>query len=222
MESGAPLDVAGPMSEPKARLLVVVPPDARVYVDDQATRQTGMERLYESPPLQQGTYSYNVRAKWTENGKEVTHEKKVNVGPGRMSVANFFQGGEEQQGGPSRSREYGSDEAMPRTPGRTDVQQQERGLPEERQGGRDNQFETGSKNAQQFMGTVVDLKDNEVTVALDKTGNQQTFKLPADTRATKDGKMIDLKSIKPGSHIDIRTNPDKPDTVAGIEVTNPR
>jgi uncharacterized protein (TIGR03000 family) len=219
MESGMPFGFGGPTAEPKARLLVVVPPDARVYVDDQATRQTGIERIYESPPLEQGTYTYNIRAKWTENGKEVSHEKKVKVEPGRMSVANFMQQGEEKRAGQPRTREYGSDEAVPRTPGRTDMRQQERGLPDEQQGLRDNQFHDGARNAQQFSGTIVDVNEQQIVLALDKTGDQRTFRLAERARVSKDGQMTDLKSLKPGSHISIMTKPDDPGIVTRLEVT---
>jgi uncharacterized protein (TIGR03000 family) len=137
----------GQANDSKARLLVIVPPDARVFVDDQPTRQMGFERLFISPPLEQGTYTYTVRVTWMQNGREMSREKKVKVQPDQLSRADFVA----QQGAPGQ---YGSDQTMPG--GRSEQQQgleqnrqnfdQNRRTPEQHQG-------LGETDQQQRTGT---------------------------------------------------------------------
>jgi len=70
-----------PARDNEARLRVVVPADAKVWVDGKATQQTGAVRSFESPPLTPGKqYSYDIKAQWRDsNGKEVTRSRRVDV-----------------------------------------------------------------------------------------------------------------------------------------------
>jgi uncharacterized protein (TIGR03000 family) len=74
-----------------ARIRVNVPDsNAQVFFDDSPTRQTGMERLFTSPPLDPSkSYTYTIRATWMDNGKEVTRTKDVKVQSGRTSIVDF-------------------------------------------------------------------------------------------------------------------------------------
>ena len=54
--------------------------DAEIWFSGDKTTQTGSTRRFETPPLEPGSnYSYVVRARWTENGKERDETKKVAV-----------------------------------------------------------------------------------------------------------------------------------------------
>ena len=66
-----------------------VPDDAKIWFDDEKTTQTGPSREFVSPPLASGReYSYEVRAQWTENGREVTQSRRVAFRAGeRVSIA---------------------------------------------------------------------------------------------------------------------------------------
>lgn len=87
----------GPFSTPvgyyspsPAVLAVNVPPAAEVWVDGNATRQTGAQRLFSSPPLPPGqNYVYVVRVRWLENGQPVEHMKTVNVQGGERVQMQF-------------------------------------------------------------------------------------------------------------------------------------
>jgi len=71
-------------------LRIYVPtPDAQVWIQGQATQQTGLERYFMSPALEPGTYTYTLRGTWTESGREVSREKQVSVRPGQESVVRF-------------------------------------------------------------------------------------------------------------------------------------
>jgi uncharacterized protein (TIGR03000 family) len=73
-----------------ATMVVLVPrTDAKVWVDGAATNQQGMERSFNSPPLQPGNYVYTIRARWLENGQAVERDRRVNVQPGQSVTVNF-------------------------------------------------------------------------------------------------------------------------------------
>lgn len=69
---------------------VLVPADARVWVNGEATTQTGGQRRYLTNDLTPGrTYTYSIKARWTEDGKPVEYERKVKVHGGQERVVNF-------------------------------------------------------------------------------------------------------------------------------------
>src|SRR5205085_1327698 len=57
----------------RVHLTVTVPADAQVWVEDAPTTSNGTVRQFVSPPLEPGgPFTYHVRARWNENGQEVT------------------------------------------------------------------------------------------------------------------------------------------------------
>jgi uncharacterized protein (TIGR03000 family) len=66
-----------------ARIRVIVPADARIFVDGTPTSSTGTYRRFHSPPLDPGrSYSYKFSVRWNEAGKEVTQTRSVDVTAG--------------------------------------------------------------------------------------------------------------------------------------------
>jgi uncharacterized protein (TIGR03000 family) len=73
-------------------LNVQVPADAQVWIDGYKTTQTGTLRHYTSPPLTPGTnYSYDIRARWMDNGKPVERDKKVAIHAGEEINMNMME-----------------------------------------------------------------------------------------------------------------------------------
>jgi uncharacterized protein (TIGR03000 family) len=71
-------------------LTVTVPPGAQVWFDDAPTTSTGPVREFVSPRLTEGRqYTYRVRARWQENGKEVTQTQQVGVTAGSHVNVRF-------------------------------------------------------------------------------------------------------------------------------------
>ncbi len=63
-----------------AHLLVRVPADAELWFDEYKTPQTGPERAFVSPPLTPGRdFTYQIRARWMEDGRPVDHIRTVHV-----------------------------------------------------------------------------------------------------------------------------------------------
>jgi uncharacterized protein (TIGR03000 family) len=76
-------------SDTNARLTVAAPANAEIWVGHSKTTSTGPVREYQSPPLAPGKhYTYDLKARWTENGHEVTQTQTVDViAGGHVSVA---------------------------------------------------------------------------------------------------------------------------------------
>ena len=73
-----------------ATLRVSLPPDARLTIDGRATRSTGAERLFVTPPLEPGErYCYTVSASFLRTGNTVTVEQDVVVRAGRETLVSL-------------------------------------------------------------------------------------------------------------------------------------
>lgn len=74
----------------KGRLVVEVPEDARVYIDDQLMKTTSAVRKYATPTLEAGqAYYYIVKAEVVRDGKTVTDTRRVVVRAGEESRLSF-------------------------------------------------------------------------------------------------------------------------------------
>jgi uncharacterized protein (TIGR03000 family) len=75
----------------RASVAIRVPADAEVWFNGYRTTQTGTERTFTTPLLDKGEdYYYDVRARWTENGKSVVRERRVLVRAGMRAQADFL------------------------------------------------------------------------------------------------------------------------------------
>jgi uncharacterized protein (TIGR03000 family) len=74
----------------RAKLVVEVPADARLYIDDQLMKTTSSKRVFSTPFLAQGqAYYYEVRVEVLRDGKPVSETKKVVVRAGEEARASF-------------------------------------------------------------------------------------------------------------------------------------
>src|SRR5262249_50086680 len=78
----------------RAVVTVVLPTSfPKVWVDGHAAYSGGATRVCTTRPLPPGkTYHYTVRAVWDQRGEPRTHERTVEVTPGRVSVVDFGKG----------------------------------------------------------------------------------------------------------------------------------
>ena len=78
-------------TDARAKVEVRVPEDAEVWFDGQTTTQTGTDRTYSSPPLEEGSnYVYEVRARWNADGKPVDQTRTIKVHAGGNAVVDFL------------------------------------------------------------------------------------------------------------------------------------
>jgi uncharacterized protein (TIGR03000 family) len=74
----------------RATINVTVPTNAKVWFDDAPTQQTGVRRLFTSPPLvPNGTFYYTVRVQWDDNSKMKEETRRVEVRAAQTSVVDF-------------------------------------------------------------------------------------------------------------------------------------
>lgn len=74
-----------------AHVEIKVPANAELWFDGNKMSQTGTERRFMTPPLELNhAYSYDVQAKWTENGKEVSKSQKLVVRGGQQASMSFL------------------------------------------------------------------------------------------------------------------------------------
>jgi uncharacterized protein (TIGR03000 family) len=74
---------APPSSAPadgRALMQILVPADAAVWFNGNLTTQRGEKRVFESPALAPGhDYQYEIRARWTEDGRAVDQTRTIKV-----------------------------------------------------------------------------------------------------------------------------------------------
>jgi uncharacterized protein (TIGR03000 family) len=70
---------------------VRVPANADIWFDGNRTTQKGSLRQFASPPLDpNGAYSYEIRARWMENGRQVDRTEKVTGHSGERMTVDFL------------------------------------------------------------------------------------------------------------------------------------
>jgi uncharacterized protein (TIGR03000 family) len=69
---------------------MTVPANAKVWFDGATTVQTGDHRRFVSLPLRPGNeYAYEVLVKWTQDGREVTQNRRIAVHAGDVLNLTF-------------------------------------------------------------------------------------------------------------------------------------
>jgi uncharacterized protein (TIGR03000 family) len=78
------------LGQTRARLIVELPSEATLYIDDQKMNSTSSRRVFNTPQLERGeTYYYILRAEVTKDGSPVTVTKRVLIKPGEEIQADF-------------------------------------------------------------------------------------------------------------------------------------
>jgi len=79
-----------PQTDNSAQIRVLVPAGAQVWVGGALTSQTGSERVFASPAIQPGrTYTYEVKARWMQEGEPVEQVKQVRVQANQTTTVDF-------------------------------------------------------------------------------------------------------------------------------------
>jgi uncharacterized protein (TIGR03000 family) len=82
---------SAPTASP-ATIVVSLPADAKLTIDDKATSLTGARRLFMTPNLKLGgEYYYTLKAETVRNGKSSVIERVVTVRPGQQTQVTFDQ-----------------------------------------------------------------------------------------------------------------------------------
>jgi uncharacterized protein (TIGR03000 family) len=82
-------DAASVQAVSTAHVTVRVPANATLWFNGSLTTSTGSVREFQSPSLSPGRYTYAIRARWTENGRDITQTQQVAVSPGADMTVDF-------------------------------------------------------------------------------------------------------------------------------------
>lgn len=89
-ETPAPREKKGGEEQARARVIIDLPSDAKLFVDDQPMSIGTGRRLFQTPPLVRGqTYFYELRVEVTRDGRTQTATQRVILQPGQQAVASF-------------------------------------------------------------------------------------------------------------------------------------
>jgi uncharacterized protein (TIGR03000 family) len=81
---------------------VRLPADAEIWFSGEKTSQRGAHRLFVTPQLEDGrTLSYEVRAQWKQDGKDVVRTRSVTVHAGDRLTLDFLQPAPPAEEGPT-------------------------------------------------------------------------------------------------------------------------
>lgn len=87
-----------------ATIRVHVPsPDTKIWFDDKQTQQSGPERIFFTPSLQNAG-KYTVKARWTHDGQTVNRTRTVDVQPGQTVNIDFRQDANEKLSSPKADK----------------------------------------------------------------------------------------------------------------------
>jgi uncharacterized protein (TIGR03000 family) len=80
----------------RAKLLVEVPSDARLFIDDMPVKVPAGVRSFDTPPLEPGQlFYYVVRVEAMRDGRPVTETRRIIVQAGQVARADFRELGPE-------------------------------------------------------------------------------------------------------------------------------
>ncbi|MFL5338759.1 MAG: TIGR03000 domain-containing protein [Gemmataceae bacterium] len=80
----------GSVAPDRAKVIVQLPADAKLYVDDQPIKATPDNQVFNTPQLERGqTYFYEVRAEAVRDGKTVVESKRILVRAGQEVTVAF-------------------------------------------------------------------------------------------------------------------------------------
>jgi uncharacterized protein (TIGR03000 family) len=102
-------------AENRVMLNIQAPPGAGLWISDVFMGQGDGNRQFVSPPLENGRkYVYDVKARWMQDGREMTSTKSLEFQGGQTNLSfDLFQGAQPastqaQPQGADRSRQYQS------------------------------------------------------------------------------------------------------------------
>jgi uncharacterized protein (TIGR03000 family) len=65
--------------------------NAQVWIQNKLTQQMGLVRNFQTRPLEPGNYTYKIRAKWQQNGRDMERTRTVQLQPGQSVTVDFNQ-----------------------------------------------------------------------------------------------------------------------------------
>jgi len=179
---------------------VRVSPNAEIWFDGEKTTQSGNRREFVTPAIaSDGECNYAIRARWTEDGREVDQTRNVSFHAGDRLTVKFTT----PQAKSTAVIGQDADKAVPPV-----VRE------EEPRQGRDQVAKDADKSTHD--GKVVSIADDNLVMS-GKGDSEHSHALTADIKFTCDGKVCKREDIKAGMRIRVTTKKDDKHTVSLIE-----
>ena len=87
--AAAPTAPAVPAAGPASVRVIVPQAQAVVWFGNHQTRSTGIERVYQTPALNPGSYDYQLKVSYMQDGQPLALERTITVTPGQTVVVDF-------------------------------------------------------------------------------------------------------------------------------------
>jgi uncharacterized protein (TIGR03000 family) len=186
----------GAMPANRAHVTLRVPADAEVWFEGVKTQQGGTVRNFVSPPLDPNRqYRYDIRARWNENGREVSQTRQLTVNANSDRFIDFTRSGSTEPA-TTEDMEEGRGNRTPRSSD-LDRNNLDRGTLKDRNAPADR-----------------DLTPNRVTPPVDRTtppDREAKPETPTRNRAGSQDRTTDQpRTNNPGEQP--QSNPKNPDT----------
>jgi uncharacterized protein (TIGR03000 family) len=198
-----------PVDESVVHINVRVSANAEIWFDGAKTTQTGSLRQFVSAPIaSEGECSYEIRARWTEGGREIDRTRKVSFHAGDQFTVNFM------------TRRSNDANANGQRDARTQTSPaaEESGQPATRDQDQSRSSAPVAKNAGQSThdGKVVSIVEDKL-VMTGKDDQEHSHALTADVKMTCDATVCKFENIKAGMRIRVSTNDNDTHSVTRIE-----
>jgi uncharacterized protein (TIGR03000 family) len=171
---------------------------ANVWIENSLMSLQGFDRTFVSPSLTSGkSYTYTVKASWSENGKEVTKVKSIDVQPGQEYDVSFNDNSSSQPGRLDQSTQPNQPSTFP-APRQSDS--------------------TTTSTDNSHEGIIVQASDGSLIMTDLQGSNRHTHVVNADAKIMRDGKDIKLEELREGDRVRVITQPNGTRNVTRIEV----
>jgi uncharacterized protein (TIGR03000 family) len=188
---------------------VRVSPNAEIWFDGSKTTQTGNRREFVSPAItSDGEHTYAIRARWTEDGREIDQTRTVSFHAGDRLTVNFTTS--QAKSTDVSGKRADSAATLRETPVLPlPVVRDEESRQPRLQAAKDASRSTHD-------GTVVSMADDKL-VMTGMGDSEHSHALTADVKLTRDGKVCKSEDIKAGMKIRVTTKTDDKQTVTKIQ-----
>ena len=89
----APMPIPSEESQYGAVTVNVPTIDTQVWFGNTPMSQQGMERQFHTPNLQAGNHSYQIKARWMANGRQMEDVRQIDVRAGHKTAVDFRNAG---------------------------------------------------------------------------------------------------------------------------------
>jgi uncharacterized protein (TIGR03000 family) len=198
-----------PEDENVVHITVRVAPSAEIWFEGEKTTQTGSLRQFTSPPItSDGECTYEIRARWSEGGREIDRTRKVSFRAGDQFTVNFMT--RQPRDVNASGKREDSAQSLPANEDSVQPARRDQDLR------RSSAPVTQAAGQSTHDGKVVSIVEDKL-VMTGKDDKEHSHALNADVKLTCDGTVCKCEALKAGMKIRVSTKNNDQNTVTRIE-----